>query len=84
MKKQNGSYFDTFLNYTFAYDMRDQSYRPTDGFISRFTQNVPLISKNYTLTNSYDLRFYDKFFDENVASYSFFASSTNALSGRDV
>jgi outer membrane protein insertion porin family len=84
MKKQNGSYFDTFLNYTFAYDMRDQSYKPTDGFISRFTQNVPLISKNYTLTNSYDLRFYDKFFDENVASYSFFASSTNALSGRDV
>ena len=84
MKKQNGSYFDTFFNYTFAYDMRDQSYKPTDGFISRFTQNVPLISKNYTLTNSYDLRFYDKFFDENVLSYSLFASSTNALSGRDV
>ena len=84
MKKQNGSYFDTFFNYTFAYDMRDQSYKPTDGFISRFTQNVPLISKNYTLTNSYDIRFYDKFFDENVLSYSLFASSTNALSGRDV
>ena len=84
MKKQNGSYFDTFFNYTFAYDMRDQSYKPTDGFISRFTQNVPLISKNYTLTNSYDIRFYDKFFDENVVSYSLFASSTNALSGRDV
>ena len=25
MKKQEGSYFDTFFNYTFAYDMRDQS-----------------------------------------------------------
>ena len=84
MKKQNGSYFDTFFNYTFAYDMRDQSYKPTDGFISRFTQNIPLISKNYTLTNSYDIRFYDKFFDENIASYSLFASSTNTLSGRDV
>ena len=84
MKKQNGSYFDTFFNYTFAYDMRNQNYKPSDGFISRFTQNVPLISKNYTLTNSYDIRFYDKFFNENVASYSFFASATNALSGRDV
>ena len=84
MKKQNGSYFDTFFNYTFAYDRRDQRFKPTDGFISRFTQNVPLISKNYTLTNSYDVRFYDKFFNENVASYSFFASTTNALSGRDV
>ena len=84
MKKQNGSYFDTFFNYTFAYDMRDQRFKPTDGFISRFTQNVPLISKNYTLTNSYDVRFYNQFFNENVASYSFFASATNALSGRDV
>ena len=84
MKKQNGSYFDTFFNYTFAYDKRDQSYKPTGGFISRFTQNVPLISKNYTLTNSYDIRFYEKFFDENIASYSLFASSTNALSGKDV
>ena len=84
MKKQNGSYFDTFFNYTVAYDKRDQIFKPNDGFISRFTQNVPLISKNYTLTNSYDVRFYDKFFNENIASYSFFASATNALSGKDV
>ena len=84
MKKQNGSYFDTFFNYTFALDQRDQRYRPTDGFISRFTQNIPLISKNYTLTNSYDVRFYDKFFDENVATYAFYASATNALSSEDV
>ena len=84
MKKQNGSYFDTFFNYTLALDQRDQRYRPTDGFISRFTQNIPLISKNYTLTNSYDVRFYDKFFDENVATYAFYASATNALSSEDV
>ena len=84
MKKQNGSYFDTFFNYTLALDQRDQRFRPTDGFISRFTQNIPLISKNYTLTNSYDVRFYDKFFDENVATYAFYASATNALSSEDV
>jgi len=84
MKKQNGSYFDTFFNYTLAYDKRDQTYQPTDGFISRFTQNIPVISKNYTLTNSYDLRFYDQFFEKNVATYAFFVSATNALSGRDV
>ena len=43
MKKQEGSYFDTFFNYTFSYDKRDQKYKPTDGYISRFTQNIPLI-----------------------------------------
>ncbi len=84
MKKQNGTYFDTFFNYTFAYDMRNQSYKPSDGYISRFTQNVPLISNNYTFTNTYDFRFYDKFFDENVATYGFFVSATNALSSKEV
>ena len=84
MKSQNGSYFDTFFNYTLAYDKRNQSFKPSDGFISRFTQNVPLISKNYTLTNSYDFRIYDKFYNENVASYAFYVSTTHSLSSEDV
>ena len=84
MKKQNGSYFDTFFNYTLAYDKRNQSYRPSDGFISRFTQNIPLISNNYTLTNTYDFRIYDEFFNENVATYSFYTSTTHALSSENV
>jgi len=84
MKKQNGSYFDTFFNYTVAYDRRNQSYKPSDGFISRFTQNIPLISNNYTLTNTYDFRVYDKFFNENVVTYSFYTSTTHALSSENV
>ena len=51
MKKQEGSYFDTFFNQTFSYDKRNQRYKTTDGFISRFTQNIPIISDTYTLTN---------------------------------
>ncbi len=84
MKKQKGSYFDTFFNYTFAYDMRNQSYKPSDGFISRFTQNVPIISENYAFTNTYDLRFYNQFFDQNISSYNFFASTTNSVTGDNV
>ena len=84
MKKQNGSYFDTFFNYTVALDTRNQRYKTTDGYISRFTQNVPLISNNYTLTNAYDFRVYDKFFNENVATYSIFISTTNALASKEV
>ena len=54
LKKQDGSYFDTLFNYTFDYDLRNQKFQPNDGFRSRFTQNVPLISESYTLTNAYD------------------------------
>jgi outer membrane protein insertion porin family len=84
LKKQKGSYFDTFFNYTLDYDMRNQRFQPTDGFRSRFTQNVPLISENYSLTNTYDYKLYNEWFDENISSYAFYASSTNSLSGEDV
>tara|TARA_B100000787_G_scaffold116607_1_gene87083 strand:- start:326 stop:2563 length:2238 start_codon:yes stop_codon:yes gene_type:complete len=84
IKKQEGSYFDTFFNYTLNYDKRNQRYKPTDGFISRFTQNVPMISENFTLTNSYDYKMYNKWLSDNIASLGFFVSSTNSLTSKNV
>ena len=84
MKKQEGSYFDTFFNHTFSYDKRNQRYKTSDGYISRFTQNIPLISESYTLTNSYDYKIYNEWLDENVFSIGFFGKTSNSLSGKDV
>ena len=84
MKKQDGSYFDTFFNHTFSYDKRDQRYKTSDGYISRFSQNIPLISESYTLTNSYDYKIYNEWLDENILSIGFFAKSANSLSGKDI
>jgi outer membrane protein insertion porin family len=84
MKKQEGSYFDTFFNHTLSYDKRNQRYKTSDGYISRFTQNIPLISESYTLTNSYDYKIYNEWFDENVFSIGFFAKTSNSLSGKNV
>ena len=84
LKKQKGSYLDTFFNYTFDYDLRNQKFQPSDGFRSRFTQNVPLISESYTLTNTYDLKFYNEWLDENVATYGVYASTSNSLTGKNI
>ena len=84
LKKQKGSYFDTFFNYTFDYDLRNQKFQTTDGFRSRFTQNVPLISESYTLTNTYDFKIYNQWLNENVASYGIYASASNSLTGKDI
>ena len=75
MKKQEGSYFDTFLIRPLAYDKRNQRYKTSDGYISRFTQNIPLISESYTLTNAYDYKIYNEWLDENVFSIGFFAKN---------
>ena len=84
MKKQEGSYFDTFFNYTLDYDKRNQKFQTTNGFRSKFTQNIPLISENYSLTSAYDLKFYNEWLNENIASYGVYASVTNSLTGKNV
>ena len=84
MKKQEGSDFDAYFNQTFNYDKRNQRYKTTDGFISRFSQNIPLISDTYTLTNAYDYKIYNQWLDENIVSLGFYLKSTNSLNGKNV
>ncbi|MDB4193952.1 outer membrane protein assembly factor BamA [Candidatus Pelagibacter sp.] len=82
--KQKGSFFDTFFNYTLDYDKRNQKFQTTDGFRSRFTQNLPLISENYSLTNTYNYKFFNTWLKENVATIGVYASATNSITNKDV
>jgi outer membrane protein insertion porin family len=84
MKKQEGSYFDSFFNQTFIYDKRNQKYNPTDGYISRFAQNIPLISESYSLTNSYDYKIFNQWLDENIFSIGLFAKTSTSMNGKDI
>ena len=84
IKKQEGSYFDTFFNQTFSYDKRNQKFKTSEGYISRLTQNIPLISENYTLTNTYNYKIYNQWLDENILSFGFYGKVANSLSGKNV
>ena len=57
LKKQDGNYNTIELDYSFLYDKRDQSFRPTDGYYSRFNQALPMLSNDYSLSNSYDFNY---------------------------
>ena len=72
LKKQKGNYFDTFFNYTFDYDQRNQKFQTTDGYRSTFSQNIPLISESYSLKNRYDFTKYIEWLNENIITLSFF------------
>ena len=84
LKKQEGSYFDTFFNYSLDYDKRDQKYQPTDGFRSKFSQKLPIISENYSLTNTYDLKFYEEWLNQNVLTYGFYTSAITSIASKNV
>ncbi len=84
LKKQDGNYNSIELDYSFLYDKRDQSFRPTDGFFSRFNQTLPLLSNDYSLSNIYDFKTYHKLSENTVSNFSFHASAINSLDGSDV
>ena len=48
-KKQEGNYWDSFLNLNFDYDTRNQRFQTTDGFRSRYFIDIPLLSETNTL-----------------------------------
>ena len=83
-KSQEGDYLDVFTNFEFEYDTRNQKYRTTDGFISNYEIQLPLISKTNTLTNSYSYKLYGELYERNISSISFFLKSANSISGDDV
>ncbi len=83
-KAQKGNYFDAFVKFDFFYDKRNQKFRPTDGFYSKYDLDVPLISDNNTLTNSYDLKFFNELYENNVTSFSILLKAANSITGDDI
>ena len=83
-KKQAGNYWDTFINLNFDYDKRNQRYRPSDGYRSNYRIDIPVISDNNTLTNSYDYKFYTELYENNVSSFSILLKAANSISGDDI
>ena len=55
IKKQEGNYFTSTLGYSFDYDVRNQKFQTTDGFRSKFTQTLPIVSDSNTVTTGYIL-----------------------------
>ena len=84
IEKQKGSYFDSDLNYLIDYDKRNQKFQTTDGFRSRFSQSIPIVSDSYGLINGYEFNYYQEIMDEMISSISIYAKSVNSITGDNV
>ncbi len=83
-KKQAGNYFDTFVNLDFDYDKRNQRFRTSDGFRSSYNLDLPLISDNYTLTNTYNYKYFTSLYENNISNISLLLKSAVSVTGDDV
>ena len=84
IKKQAGNYYDNNLKYTLDYDKRDLGYRTKEGFRSKFTQSLPVISDDTAIKNGYELTKYKTLTPTVTTKTSFFSEAINSISGEDV
>ena len=84
LKKQTGDYYDMTLDYAIMYDQRNSTFKPSSGYISIFSQQLPLLSNSYSLVNSYTFNKYNEITDDMIGHVKFNIKAINSLSSDDV
>jgi len=86
LKKQEGSYEDFYFNYGLIYDLRDSTYKASSGSKTTFYQNLPIVSGNNEISNTF---IYTKYKTLNKSSdligkASLYFKAVNSIDGSDV
>mgnify|MGYP003302733115 CR=1 FL=1 len=82
LKKQEGSYKDLYFNYSINQDLRDKRFRTESGYVTTFSQELPLVSDNAELSNAFVITNYKKLSSTSdmVGKVSFFGKTVTGLS----
>ena len=82
LKKQDGSYTDLYFNYSINQDLRDKKFRTESGYVTTFSQELPLVSDNAELSNAFVITNYKKLSSTSdmVGKLSFFGKTITGLS----
>ena len=86
LKKQEGTYEDFYFNYGLNYDLRDSVYRPTSGNKTQFFQELPVVSGNNEIVNTFIFTQYKQLnrASEMVGKASIYLKAVNSLDDSDV
>ncbi len=86
LKKQEGDYTDMYFNYGLQYDLRDSSFNTKNGYVALFNQELPVVSENNEIVNSFVLTNYKELnkSSEMVGRASLFLKTINTIDGSDV
>jgi outer membrane protein insertion porin family len=86
IKKQEGDYMDLYFNYGLKYDQRNSSFQPSNGQLYNFSQQIPLISDNNEISNTFILSKYVNLnkSSEMIGRAGLYLKSINTIDGSDV
>ena len=84
LKKQEGDYFDAYFNYGIDYDLRNQRYQASDGTRTYFAQQLPIVSENNEIVNTFEISKYQLLPSDMIGKISFYSKAANSLTDDDV
>ena len=79
IKKMEGNYFNSDFQYGITLDKRNQSFQPTEGYRSTFTQSLPLIQDSSSIMNGVNVSAYHDFSEDVIGSVKFYAKSIHGI-----
>jgi len=79
IKKMEGNYFAAALGYGITSDKRDRKFQPTDGHITRFYQNIPIVADVPTLVNGFEFSSYQQLGEDVIGSLKLYLRAANGL-----
>ena len=84
LKKQAGEFTDLAGSYSISLDKRDRTFKPTNGYLSSFTQQLPIYSDAPNVKNSYSYSLYNQFNPDLIGSFKFYAANIMGIQDEDV
>ena len=81
LKKMDGTYFNADFIYGITKDMRNQTYQPTEGYLIKFRQSLPLIQDSSSISNGILISKYKEISENVIGSVRYRASVINGIDG---
>ena len=79
IKKMDGTYFNMDFNYGITLDKRNQSWQPTEGYLTSFYQSLPLIQDSSSIVNTYSASVWNEISENAIGALKFQAKSVHGV-----
>ena len=79
IKKMEGNFFNADLGYAITLDKRNQSFKPTKGYKTSFSQSLPIVQDSSSIMNGFTVNTYHDFSEDLIGSLKFYARAINGV-----
>ena len=79
IKSMEGTYFNTDFEYGITLDKRNQTFKPTEGYRTKFSQVLPIIQDSSSLLNGLEISGYHDFSEDVIGSLKFYGRSIHGI-----